>query len=106
MEQSLKLNYFCCCKYAIVALWLHRHSVGFKTSTILVYMILNGKGCLTGCGLHGYSRVPVLFNWSIQYRLLSSSSIIILLLNYYNINFFFYCICNGTISKTKLFLLL
>ena len=26
----------------------------FKTSTILVYMILNGKGCLVSCGLHGY----------------------------------------------------
>ena len=26
-------------------------------STILVYMILNGKGCLTGCGLYGYTLV-------------------------------------------------
>ena len=25
----------------------------FKTSTILVYMVLNGKGSLTGYGLHG-----------------------------------------------------
>ena len=27
----------------------------------LVYMIISGKGCLTGCGLHGYSLVSVLF---------------------------------------------
>ena len=32
-----------------------------KNSTILVYTILNGKGFLTGCGLHGYSLVSVLF---------------------------------------------
>ena len=24
-------------------------------------MILNGKGCLTGCGLHGHSLVPILY---------------------------------------------
>ena len=29
----------------------------FKTSTILVYMILNGKRCPTGCGLNGYNLV-------------------------------------------------
>ena len=40
---------------------------GFKTSTILVCMILNGKGCLTGCDLHGYSLTSALFNMSIQY---------------------------------------
>ena len=34
---------------------------GFKTSTILVYMILNSKAGLTGCGLHGDSFVSVLF---------------------------------------------
>ena len=34
---------------------------GFKNNTILMYMILNGKGCLTGCGLHEYSLVSVLF---------------------------------------------
>ena len=33
----------------------------FRTSTILVYMILNGKGWLTGCALHGYSLVSVPF---------------------------------------------
>ena len=32
---------------------------GFKTSTILVYMILNGKGDLTGCGLHGDSLASI-----------------------------------------------
>ena len=32
-----------------------------QTSTILVYMILNGKGRVTGCGLHGNSLVPALF---------------------------------------------
>ena len=29
----------------------------FETSTILVYTNLNGKGFLTGCGIHGYSHV-------------------------------------------------
>ena len=39
-------------------------------STILVNMVSNGKGWLTGCGLHGYSLVSVPFlNWSIQYSL-------------------------------------
>ena len=42
-----------------------------KTSTILVYMILNGKGGQTGCGQHENSLVAVLFppffNKSIQY---------------------------------------
>ena len=39
-----------------------------ETSTILVYMILNGKGRLTGCGPHGYSLLfPGIFNMSIQY---------------------------------------
>ena len=33
----------------------------FKTSTILLYVILNGKGRPTGCGLHGYSLVSILF---------------------------------------------
>ena len=36
-------------------------SSDFKTSTILVYIILNGKEGLTGCGLHEYSHVSVLF---------------------------------------------
>ena len=39
-------------------------------STILVYMILNCKGSLTGCGLHGYSLVSILFYRSIQYSCL------------------------------------
>ena len=30
-------------------------------------MILNGKGGITGCGLHEYNFVSVLFNRSIQY---------------------------------------
>ena len=31
-------------------------------------MILNGKVCLTGCNLHGYTHVSILFfNRSIQY---------------------------------------
>ena len=40
----------------------------FETSTIWVYD-LNGKGCLTGCGLHGSSFVAgfFFFNRSIQY---------------------------------------
>ena len=38
--------------YNIVDLWLHRRSVNFNISTILVHM--NGKGYLTGYGLHGY----------------------------------------------------
>ena len=33
----------------------------FKTSTILVHMILSGKGGLTGSGLHGYSLVSIHF---------------------------------------------
>ena len=33
----------------------------YKTSTLLVHMIINGKGCLTGCGLHGCSLVSFLF---------------------------------------------
>ena len=39
----------------IVGLWLHRHAVDFKTSTILVYIILNDKD-----GLHGYSPASFL----------------------------------------------
>ena len=30
-------------------------------------MVLDGKGHLSGCGLHGYSLVSFLFNRSIQY---------------------------------------
>ena len=37
-----------------------------KLAHICVYDF-NGKGELTGCGLHGGRHVPVLFNWSIQY---------------------------------------
>ena len=33
----------------------------FKTSTVLVHMIINGKGHLTGSGLHGYGLVSVPF---------------------------------------------
>ena len=33
----------------------------FRASIILVYMILNGKGDLTDCGLHKYSLVAVHF---------------------------------------------
>ena len=33
----------------------------FKTSTLFVYMILNDKGGLNGCGLCGYSLASVLF---------------------------------------------
>ena len=33
-----------------------------------MYMVLNGKGCLTGCVLHGYSLASIPFcNRSIQY---------------------------------------
>ena len=32
-----------------------------KKRAILVYVILYGKGYLTGCGLHGYSLASVLF---------------------------------------------
>ena len=39
-----------------MALWLHWHSFrDFNTCIILVYMFLNGRGCLTGGGLHGWS---------------------------------------------------
>ena len=38
-----------------------------KSSTILVYMILNDNRNLTGCSLHGYSLFPFPFNSSIQY---------------------------------------
>ena len=31
---------------------VHGHSVVFKTCTILVYMILNGKGLINGSDLH------------------------------------------------------
>ena len=37
---------------------------GFKTGTILVYMILSDKGGLTGCGQYGYSLVSIFFNRS------------------------------------------
>ena len=40
---------------------------GFKTCTMMVYMILNGKGFLTAYGLHGCSFVSFFFNRSIQY---------------------------------------
>ena len=33
----------------------------FKTNTILVYIILNGRGSLTGCSLHGNSLVSLVF---------------------------------------------
>ena len=46
----------------IVALWLHRHSV-ILNSTVLVYMIINGKGSPTGCGLHGYGLVSILYTY-------------------------------------------
>ena len=41
---------------------------GFKTSSLLVYKILNGKGGLTSCGLHEYSlaSVPSFFSMSSQ----------------------------------------
>ena len=38
-----------------------QRSVDFKTSTILVYMILNGKGSSNWFGLRGYSLVSFLF---------------------------------------------
>ena len=38
-----------------------------KYNTILMYMILKGKGFPTGSGLDVYHRLPFFFNWSIQY---------------------------------------
>ena len=39
-----------------------------KRHNIDVYdLVLNGKGSLTGCGLHGCSHVSILFNRLIQY---------------------------------------
>ena len=62
----------------IFLVWWHRHSVilkttDFKTSTILVCMILNGKGSPTGCGLHFF------FNRSIQYSWLFSNKTFLLM---------------------------
>ena len=39
-----------------------------NSSTILMYMVINGDGGLTGCGLHGCSLVSVLCNKSVQYN--------------------------------------
>ncbi len=33
---------------------IQQESTDFKGCTILVYMILNGKGYLSGCGLYGF----------------------------------------------------
>ena len=50
-------------QHCAFCLWLHRHPVilklKIKTRTILVYMILNGKGDLSG--LHGTVVFPLLF---------------------------------------------
>ena len=32
-----------------------------ETSSILVYMTLNGKGCINSCSLHGCSLVSALY---------------------------------------------
>ena len=37
-----------------------------KNNTILVYMILNSKGNLTGCGRYGYSLVSILGRWDLD----------------------------------------
>ena len=48
--------------------YLYHHATDFQTSTILVYLILNGKGASSGCGPHGFN--PVSFLFSIQYSYL------------------------------------
>ena len=45
----------------------------FKDSTILVYIIINNRGSLNGCGQHGCSNVPFLLNRSIQNSCLFSN---------------------------------
>ena len=45
-----------------------RHSYDFKTSTILVYMILSGKQHITGCGLYIDKVLFVYFNISNKYE--------------------------------------
>ena len=52
----------------MVDLCSHRHSMILKQA-ILMYMILNGLGGLTGCGVHGYS-LSFISNRSIQYSCL------------------------------------
>ena len=37
------------------------HCTDLKTCTILVYMVLNGKGSSNSCGLHNYNPVSFLF---------------------------------------------
>ena len=51
-------------------------------STILVCMILNGKGLQTGCGQRRYSHGSVLFNRSIQNSCLKNKKYITDLLLY------------------------
>ena len=55
-------------QYCAVFLVVAQELRDFKTSTILVYMILNGKGELTGC--MGTVLVPLFFNRLIQYSCL------------------------------------
>ena len=42
-------------------------------SVLLGHMILNGKGSLTGCGLHGYSLLPFFSNKLIKFLTFFSS---------------------------------
>ena len=37
------------------------HKTAQYSSPSPVFVILKGKGCLTGCGLHGHSLVSVIF---------------------------------------------
>ena len=74
----------------------------FETSTILVYMILNGKGCLFGCGRHGYGLISFFFLAG-QFNMLIISKLNIfaldlsVFLNYY----FFVCFCSAVEEKRR-----
>ena len=49
------------------------------------YLILSGEGCLTGCGLHGYSLVSILL------LLLTCQSIVLLLLSRLEVEDYIMC---------------
>ena len=78
MIKECPLGYLECAESTECAEYIHHYCSGFKImecwcnlkSTILVYMILNGKGGLTGGILYmnGYSLVPFILNKSLQNR--------------------------------------
>ena len=60
----------------------HHHHSDFKSSTILVYMILMAKGHLTGCGVQRVN--PILFSFSSCVLLLFVLSLISAVVSEYN----------------------